>query len=192
VILTLTHWWIVGLWTVFLTYWAIAALFIKRGAERVSVRRGRVTRIAIFLVILGSVLLVRRSGELRALQWEELHSIPMALIGSTLATIGAILAFSARVTIGSNWGPPGLRKTNTELVTHGPYRFIRHPIYAGALLMMAGTAIALTPIWWIAAVVGGIYFVRSARAEETYMAGLFPDAYRAYRARTKMLVPYLF
>ena len=74
----------------------------------------------------------------------------------------------------------------------GPYAFIRHPIYGGVLLMMVGTALGFAPVWWLAAGAAGIYFFYSARAEERFMGERFPDSYPAYRARTKMLIPFLF
>ncbi|HEX3423493.1 MAG TPA: isoprenylcysteine carboxylmethyltransferase family protein [Sphingomicrobium sp.] len=190
-ILFALHCWIVGLWVAFLIYWAIAAIFVKRGADRMSLRRGMKMRFALFLIIVITALFARRSAELRSLQWTELHSIPMAVTGALLVTLGATVAFVARGVIGRNWGSPGMRKTDTKLVTHGPYSLIRHPIYTGILLMMAGTAVGLTPIWWSVMLVAGIYFIRSARAEESYMTERFPDAYPAYKSRTKMLVPFL-
>lgn len=174
VILITCHWWIVGLWAAFLIYWAIAGIFVKRGVDRMALR-GMAMRFALFLVIVTAVLFARRSADLQALQWAEFHNIPMAATGAALVTFGAMLAFLARGVIGRNWGSPGMRKTDTELVTHGPYSLIRHPIYTGILLMMAGTAIGLTPIWWLVAVAAGVYFVTSARAEESYMTERFPS-----------------
>jgi protein-S-isoprenylcysteine O-methyltransferase Ste14 len=53
------------------------------------------------------------------------------------------------------------------MVTSGPYRFVRHPSVMAA------------------------YFVYSAIVEERLMSSSFPTAYRSYRARTKMLVPFV-
>lgn len=190
-ILTACHLWIVGLWAIFLVYWLIAGIFVKRGGDRAALRRGMTIRFALFLIIVAALSFARRSVDLQGLQWKVFHNLPMAATGAALATIGAIIAFSARGVIGRNWGSPGVRKTNTELVTSGPYSVIRHPIYTGILLMMVGTAIGLTPIWWLVAVAAGIYFVTSARAEESHMTERFPDAYPAYKARTKMLIPFV-
>jgi protein-S-isoprenylcysteine O-methyltransferase Ste14 len=191
VILTLCHLWIVGLWAIFLVYWAVAAMFVKRGVDRGGWRDGLTMRFALFVIIFAMVALARRSPEIRALQWAELRSVPMGVCGAVIATLGAILAFTARAVIGRNWGSPATRKTDTQLVTGGPYGLIRHPIYSGVLLMMIGTAIGLTPLWWLVAAAAGTYFIRSAHAEERFMAERFPDEYPAYRTRTKMLVPFL-
>lgn len=190
-ILALCHWWIVGLWIVFVIFWAIAALFVKRGVDRGAFLRRMTVRLMLFVLMAAAVVIARRSVDLHALQWGVFHSVPMAIAGAVLNTLGAVLAFSARAVIGRNWGSPMMRKTNTDLVTSGPYRFIRHPIYSGILLMMIGSAIGLTPAWWLATLAAGAYFIYSARTEERYMAECFPDAYPAYRARTKMLIPFL-
>lgn len=191
VILTVCHWWIVGLWVVMVFYWAIAARFVKRSQDRGVFRRGIAMRLGLALTIIVAIALARRSIDLHALQLAEFRSVPMAVSGAIIATAGAILAFAARASIGRNWGTPGSRKTDTELVTSGPYALVRHPIYTGILLMMIGTAVGIVPTWWLVAAAAGAYFVQSARAEERFMAERFPDAYPAYRARTKMLLPFL-
>jgi protein-S-isoprenylcysteine O-methyltransferase Ste14 len=80
------------------------------------------------------------------------------------------------------------RRVDPELVTTGPYRMIRHPIYSGVILAMIGTALAAGVSWLLAAVFGA-YFVYSAVNEERYMAERFPDTYPGYKRSTKMLVP---
>jgi protein-S-isoprenylcysteine O-methyltransferase Ste14 len=190
VILNACHLWIVGLWVVFVIYWAVAALVMKR-LDRSAIRSGMTMRFGIFLTVAVVIALVRRSPELRALQLAQFQSVPMAVSGAIIATLGVILAFSARAAIGGNWGPPATRRVDTELVTSGPYAFVRHPIYGGILLMMTGTAIGLVPTWWLVAAAAGIYFFYSARAEERFMTERFPDSYPAYRARTKMMLPFV-
>jgi protein-S-isoprenylcysteine O-methyltransferase Ste14 len=182
--------WIVGLWVLFVIYWAAAALRMKR-LDRGAIRSGMGLRFGIFVIVAVAIALVRRSPELRALQAAQFESVPMAVSGAIIAAAGVMLAFWARAAIGRNWGPPATRRTDTELVTSGPYAIVRHPIYGGLLLMMVGTAIGIIPTWWLVAAAAGIYFSYSARAEERFMTERFPDSYPAYRARTKMLLPFL-
>jgi protein-S-isoprenylcysteine O-methyltransferase Ste14 len=84
------------------------------------------------------------------------------------------------------------QKDDPELVTSGPYHLVRHPIYSGILIAGIGTAVALSWLWLIAAVLAGVYFVYSATVEERNMAQQFPETYPAYRRSTKMLVPFVF
>jgi len=80
------------------------------------------------------------------------------------------------------------QKAEPELVTSGPYRYVRHPIYSGLLLAVLGTALATNGYWLIVAGTMAAYFIYSATVEEQLMTRSFPTAYPAYRARTKMLI----
>ena len=191
-ILNLAHLWIVGVWVIFFVYWVIAAISARRGLNRNAFRGGMTLRIGMFVVILAAVFVTRRSHYLASLQRAEFDSVPLAVAGALVATVGAILAFVARAAIGRNWGPPATRRTDTELISAGPYGLIRHPIYSGVLLMMVGTAVGLFPIWWLVAIASGIYFILSARSEEKFMTSRFPVEYPAYRARTEMFLPFIF
>jgi protein-S-isoprenylcysteine O-methyltransferase Ste14 len=84
------------------------------------------------------------------------------------------------------------QKAEPELVTSGPYRFVRHPIYSGILAGGIGTAVALNWSWLIVVAISGIYFIYSATVEERYLTKEFPVAYPEYRRSTKMLIPFLF
>ena len=68
---------------------------------------------------------------------------------------------------------------------------MRHPIYAGVLLAMIGSALVVGRPWVVLLGVFVVYFVYTARLEERTMARQFPDAYSRYRARTKMVVPFV-
>ncbi len=84
------------------------------------------------------------------------------------------------------------QKDSPELVTSGPYRWLRNPIYSGIILGLFGSALAVDLHWLIAAVPISGYFVYSAVMEQRYMARTFPDTYPAYRGSTKMLIPFVF
>jgi protein-S-isoprenylcysteine O-methyltransferase Ste14 len=93
--------------------------------------------------------------------------------------------------MGRNWGSPMSQKNEPELVTSGPYRRVRHPIYSGILVAGIGTAVALTWTWLIAVALAAVYFIYSAIVEERNLTEQFPDTYPAYKHTTKMLVPFI-
>ena len=193
-ILSACHWWIVALWAAFAIYWTVAAIVGRRGAGRAASRRGPGMwkfHAALVVTIILILVAADRSQSLRDLQAQSFRNPLLALAGVVIATSGAGLAFTARAAIGRYWGTPATRRLDTDLVTTGPYRLVRHPIYSGMVLMMIGSAIGLSPVWLPIAIVAGIYFLFSARAEEKFMTERFPDSYPAYRARTKMLLPFL-
>jgi protein-S-isoprenylcysteine O-methyltransferase Ste14 len=82
---------------------------------------------------------------------------------------------------------------DTGLVTAGPYRFVRHPIYSGLLLFSAGEALAFASWPALVIVACGIVptFAWRARAEEKLLRSTFGDRYAAYQERTRMIVPFI-
>jgi protein-S-isoprenylcysteine O-methyltransferase Ste14 len=171
-------------WAVFWVYWLVAAFSMKKG--RMSL--GRELRIRALLFVL-AIFLVR----VGAFRNHGLNSDPVrAGLGLVLFGVGLGLAVWARLHIGRNWGTPMSQKEEPELVTSGPYRVVRHPIYSGILAAGIGTAVALSWSWLIAVALAGIYFVYSATVEERFLTHEFPDHYPAYRRSTKMLVPFIF
>jgi protein-S-isoprenylcysteine O-methyltransferase Ste14 len=175
---------ILVLWIAFWVYWLAAASDVKGGRTR----WGRFVGVRVVLVLLA--LLLIRTRAFRGGQ--TITKDPwLQAIGLVVFLSGLALAIWARRYLGRNWGMPMTEKVDPELVTTGPYRRVRHPIYSGIILAMIGTAIAVSWYWLLAVILLGAYFVYSAVNEERYMAGLFPDTYPAYKGSTKMLVPYV-
>jgi protein-S-isoprenylcysteine O-methyltransferase Ste14 len=173
-------------WVAFWLYWLVASVDVKAG-------RNRWTRFSGFrIVIVILALLLLRLGVFRGHVGRVITSDPwLQGIGLVLFVLGLALAVWARVFLGRNWGIPMTQKADPELVTSGPYRTIRHPIYTGILLAMIGTVVAISLYWLIAVVLLGVYFIYSAVMEERYMAERFPDSYPDYKRSTKMLIPFI-
>ncbi len=175
---------ILVVWVIFWTYWLAASLGVKQGRTRWGRFAG--ARVAIVLIVL---LLVRA----KVLKGQTITSDPwLEGIGLAIFLAGLALAVWARRSLGRNWGTPMSEKVDPELVTNGPYRRVRHPIYSGILLAMVGTAIAISWYWLIAVALVGAFFVYSALTEERYMTAHFPEQYPDYKHSTKMLVPFIF
>jgi protein-S-isoprenylcysteine O-methyltransferase Ste14 len=115
----------------------------------------------------------------------------LGAIGAVVFASGITVALWARVHLGRNWGMPTSQKADAELVTSGPYRAVRHPIYSGLLAGLLGTALVTNLIGLIIVAVLGAYFCYSASVEEKNLTATFPAAYPAYRASTKMLIPFV-
>jgi protein-S-isoprenylcysteine O-methyltransferase Ste14 len=172
-------------WGLFWLYWVVAAFSMKRG----RVPWSREARIRVVIVVIVFVLV--RLGAFRG--HGGVHTDPLReIFGLAFFGLGLAFAIWARVHIGRNWGTPMTQKNEPELVTSGPYRLVRHPIYSGITLAGFGTALALSWFWLIAVALLAVYFIYSATVEERYLTEEFPDEYPAYKRSTKMLVPYVF
>ena len=113
-------------------------------------------------------------------------------LGAVLVAAGLGLAVWARLHIGREWSGIVTLKEEHALVQTGPYRLVRHPIYSGLLLALAGTAAAIGEWRGVLAVLCALTgFLVKIRAEEELMGDAFPE-YAEYRARTAALVPLVY
>ena len=170
-------------WIVFWVYWLVSAAGAKEGT-----RTGRTRPPGLVIVVL--VLILTRV--FRGANSLAVTAPVVQVVGAALFVAGLGLAVWARVYLGSNWGMPMTRKDEPELVTTGPYKYVRHPIYTGILLGVLGTALATDLYWLIVLLILGVYFVHSARVEERIMVDAFPADYPDYRSHTKMIVPLVY
>jgi protein-S-isoprenylcysteine O-methyltransferase Ste14 len=168
-------------WIVFWIYWLVSAATSKESVS--GGWRPRLAGASVVGVFLISVVL--RGGSL------AVHSVILAAIGALVFAAGIALAVWARLHLGRNWGMPMTQRAEPELVTSGPYRFVRHPIYTGLLTAMLGTALVdnLLGLIVVAVMVG--YFYYCGTVEERNLTATFPTAYPDYRSRTKMLIPFV-
>jgi protein-S-isoprenylcysteine O-methyltransferase Ste14 len=168
-------------WIVFWIYWLASAFDVKEGrGSRRRIPLNGLTALSVFILVrvLGSGSLVVQSPVLGA-------------IGAVVFASGIALAIWSRIQLGRNWGMPMTQKAEPELVTSGPYRFVRHPIYSGLLAALLGTALVTNPIGFIIVAILGAYFYYCASVEEKNLTATFPTTYPEYRAGTKMLIPFV-
>jgi protein-S-isoprenylcysteine O-methyltransferase Ste14 len=168
-------------WIIFWVYWLASALGVKEG--RGSRRRIPLNGLTALSVVL--LLHVFRGGSL------AVHSPVLGAIGAVVFIGGIALAIWSRIQLGRNWGMPMTQKAEPELVTSGPYRFVRHPIYSGLLAGLLGTALVTNLIGLIVVAILGAYFYYCASVEEQNLTATFPTIYPAYRTSTKMLIPFV-
>lgn len=113
--------------------------------------------------------------------------------GAGIFSLGVLLYWYAHEALGRSWSAYSQVKPHHELVTRGPYRFVRHPMYLAVFICGIGMAL-LTANWLITVTyfvpVLALYLLRTP-VEEARLAGAFGEEYQAYRARTGALLPRL-
>jgi protein-S-isoprenylcysteine O-methyltransferase Ste14 len=117
----------------------------------------------------------------------------LASSGSLLAVAGAALALRSRAELGPAWSFVPKADQDTGIVTTGPYRLVRHPIYLGLALLAVGEALAFGSWPALMIALSGIVptFAWRARAEEKLLSRAFGERYAVYRQRTRMIIPYV-
>ena len=120
-------------------------------------------------------------------------ALPLALSGSLLALTGGAIVLRSRTELGPAWSFVPKADPVTGLVTTGPYRLVRHPIYLGFALLAMGQALAFGNWPALMIVLLGIVpsFAWRARAEERLLSRTFGERYASYRKRTRMIIPYV-
>ncbi len=113
--------------------------------------------------------------------------------GVLLAALGLWLLRRSHVALGKNWSISLALRQEHELVTSGIYRYVRHPMYTAIFLYALGQALVVPngiagPANLVAFLV---LFAMRVKVEERMMVDKFGDQYRAYRAKTKRLIPYI-
>jgi protein-S-isoprenylcysteine O-methyltransferase Ste14 len=113
-------------------------------------------------------------------------------LGLAILATGALLGTWGMVTLGRNLTPFPKPIEGGDLVTHGAYRLVRHPIYAGLILGTLGWSLFRTSLVGLAlAVLLFIFFDLKSRREEQWLREAYAD-YAAYQKRVKKLVPWLY
>ena len=116
----------------------------------------------------------------------------LRLTGLAIFTLGLLTAVAARIQLGSNWSDieEGKIADRHAVVSSGIYRYIRHPIYTGDILLLLGLELCLNS--WL--VLGLALLVPAvavqAIKEEQKLVDALPD-YASYIRRTKRFIPFL-
>lgn len=121
-------------------------------------------------------------------------SLPGFIRWGAVAVAAATIPFTVWVfrSLGSNVSETILTKEGQQLVTWGPYRWIRHPLYSGAVLVLAALS-AVAANWLMALLVLVVLTMlpRLARREEAHLLARFGSAYTEYMSRTGRFAPKL-
>jgi protein-S-isoprenylcysteine O-methyltransferase Ste14 len=173
-------------WGAFAIVWVVGALYNARRAPAVRKRTRSVKLLVGAAAAWAALRLVPGSD------WDRLsiHASWIRWPGLALLVAATIFTIWSRLSLGTMWSSYVVAREGHELRTHGPYGIVRHPIYAGILCMLLGSAMLDGfGLWTLALIGGGALMLFRVRAEERLMSDLFPDDYERYRRRVPALIP---
>lgn len=181
-----------AMWGAWVTYWWTLSRRVKVNVRRES----GASRLSYVVTLLAAVALLAlpdvpypmiNERFLPAATW------PLwAGTGAAITLTGLLFTVWARMHLGNNWSDVVSIKVDHELITSGPYRLVRHPIYTGLLFAFIGQVIARGE-WrgFIAVALASWAFWRKLRVEERLMREQFGPQYEAYSQRVAALVPFV-
>jgi protein-S-isoprenylcysteine O-methyltransferase Ste14 len=134
--------------------------------------------------LLPPALIALRVGEL------EVGWLPVRVVGLAVGVAGAVLLVWASVLLGRLLIHEAAVREDHALIESGPYRFVRHPVYAGYLALLFGSGVAslnvcLLLLWPVSFL--GILI--QAASEEQLLGARFGQDYERYVRRTGRLAP---
>lgn len=113
------------------------------------------------------------------------------LLGVVLVVAGTAITLISQSAMGASWRGDVDPDARTELVTSGPFRYVRNPIFSGTATVVLGLGLIVPNIVAVAmlvVVLAGLE-IQVRLVEEPYLLRVHGDAYRAYAARTGRFVP---
>ena len=177
---------------------SLSGFYRARAAREGTIKRSAEGRLALLarMIVALPLLLMILTYVLKP-DWLEWARVPLPLearIGGLLLGIAALLGAAWTLTsIGSNISPTVLTREGQRLVTTGPYRWVRHPLYASGLLLLISISLMAESVLilsWVAmgtALLLGIVIPR----EERELITRFGAEYQQYRSRTGAITPKL-
>jgi protein-S-isoprenylcysteine O-methyltransferase len=179
---------------------ALAIFFVWLMVDGVAISRhvtGKAEnrdRFSLVLVVVGNFVALFAAVSLSYSSIWSMNSTVLQIAGLVVMGTGIIVRTAAIVQLGRLHTPNVAVRQGHQLIDSGLYRHVRHPSYLGALIAFFGFSVALGNWLGVAVVMIVtlcIYLFR-IHEEETALETAFGDDYRAYRRRTKRLIPGLY
>jgi protein-S-isoprenylcysteine O-methyltransferase Ste14 len=130
--------------------------------------------------------LVRHQGSLYILSVQS-------IVGLALIAIALINNIVAQVTLWRFYSSTLVIKEDHQLITHGVYRFTRHPIYLGVIIVCIGVPVYTSSLYGLLTMSALIPIILNRiRMEERLLSEEFGDAHRTYKEATSKLIPFIY
>lgn len=188
--------WLGGLYLAVVLIWLVSEVVTSWVLPRIrgrgppeTVRAGRGSGIAIVVGILAGIAL---TSEFARLGWAT-FPLSVVLVGIALILAGVAIRQWAIAVLGRFFSPVVRAMPGQPVVTRGPYRWVRHPSYTGALVTLVGLGLAGGSWEGLVSVLGisALVFGYRIHVEERFLLAELGTDYQRYCQRTKRLFPFI-
>ena len=173
---------------IMITFWVSKLFSTKKTVKNTG---GGVLRFFFYLIIVIFIFLQYSVDFLSIKLWP--NTLTVKIIADVVTLLGLLTMLWARKTLDKNWSANIVLKEDHELITTGPYAFVRHPIYTGLILMVLGVVLYVNTlaftIFFILFFFGAYY---KAKKEEKLLISHFKERYVEYKKSVKVLIPFVF
>ncbi len=126
-------------------------------------------------------------------QGAKFHFSGTNIVGLLLLITGVIIQLIAILTLGKNYSPVLINRKEQQLVTHGIYKYIRHPFYLGDVMANLGITLFFSSFFGFLIMLLLIpLFLYRISIEEQMLKAKFGKDYTEYCRKTKKLIPYIY
>ena len=127
-------------------------------------------------------------------QPENLCSLSIQnILGLALYVVGLTTALVAQITLKRFYSSTLVIREDHQLVTHGIYRYTRHPVYLGVIIAIIGLPVFASSLYGLLTMSALIPIILNRiRIKERMLTEEFGDAYRTYKETTSKLIPFIY
>ncbi|MBI3652301.1 MAG: isoprenylcysteine carboxylmethyltransferase family protein [Acidobacteria bacterium] len=173
-----------------------AFFLLKRGDGSADRKRAPASLIGFALQLVGIAViwLVHRPPFTPISSTPKVLELWLAIIACALSISSAWMMLAAIRVLGRQWSLTARVIENHELITAGPYRLVRHPIYTALLAMIIASGLA-QGYWWDLLLAVAVYLIGTLiriRSEEKLLRETFGAEYEAFAHRVPALIPKLY
>ena len=186
---------LVGAWVVLVSFVRGAIQYRRTGSSPVRLRDrpGSAQWWARLVSTVGVVLAVAAPlSELAGLAaFPPLDQPLVRWAGVILVLAGIAITVGSQIAMGGSWRADVDPDARTELVTSGPFRFVRNPVFTGSAITVIGLALVVpnvVSLLMLVAFLAGLE-IQVRLVEEPYLLRVHGEAYRAYATQTGRFVP---
>lgn len=176
--------------------YALVFLLQKRPGARKEQKSAPASRIGIIIEACAYAMVwsIRRNYVLPFLPLPPIVESALLVVICLIAACSVWLTLSAVRALGKQWSVVARVFEGHELVTAGPYGFVRNPIYTGMFGMLIATGVA-TGRWPVLLIATALFFLGTVvriRSEEKILRDTFGQKFEEYAARVSALIPGIF
>lgn len=182
------------LWGTFWVCWIIAGIRIRWSVKSENAGQKGIPRfLHLFFVVLAFWLSLSNYNNLILWKIIIIQGQHIKVIGLLLLTLFLAFSIWARIILGRNWSGAIQKVQGQRLVTKGPYKYIRNPIYTGIIGGFIGTFITIgTLASFIGMLLSVAIYILKIIKEENFLVDTFGNEYVEYKKRTWALIPLIF